>query len=305
MKIKNCDIDMSSLILGCQRIASKSDSDIEKLVSTALENGINFFDHADIYMNGESEIKFAKTIKSLNIDRESIIIQSKAGIKVGQGFDFSKKHILTSIDSSLKRLNTDYLDVFLLHRPDMLMEINEVKDILYEVSQTKKVKNFGVSNHDSHQLNLLNKICDNKFVINQLQMSITDCHMVDRALNVNTNNLLSIDRDGGMYEYSILNDITIQAWSPFKFSDSNYNKEIYINNPKFENLNNVLDKVATKYSVTKEAIVIAWLLRLPIKMQVLVGTSNVERLNNIALGRNIKLTRLEWYEIYSSTGKKI
>lgn len=300
MKINTFTQEVPEIILGCMRIFDKEDKKIEKLILTALENGINFFDHADIYGRGESEKKFAKVIKSLNLDREKLIIQSKAAIRPGICFDFSKEHILKSIDASLKRLNTEYLDFFLLHRPDPLMEGEEVAQIINELIETKKVKSFGVSNQNTHQLNLLNKYCDNKFVVNQLQMSITHCPMIDSSINVNMDNLQSIDRDGGMLEYSILNDITIQAWSPFQYG---FFEGIFLNNDKFIELNKVINRLAEEYKVDQESIVAAWLLRIPTKMQVIAGTTNSTRLNSIAKAKNIRLTREQWYELYLAAGK--
>ncbi len=302
MKIKTYEREVSKIILGCMRIASKEDKEVDQLITTAIDNGVNFFDHADIYGRGESETKFAKSVKALNLDRDKLIIQSKASIRPGICYDFSKDHILKAIDGSLKRLNTDYLDFFLFHRPDPLMDVNEVSDIINSLIETKKVKSFGVSNQNTHQMNLLNKYCDNKLAVNQLQMSITNCPMIDSSINVNMDNSYSIDRDAGMLEYSILNDITIQAWSPFQYG---FFEGVFINNAKFKELNIVLDKLSQKYNVEKEAVVAAWLLRIPNKIQVIAGTTNYKRLNSIIKAKDILLTREEWYELYISAGKKL
>ncbi|MGD1823118.1 MAG: aldo/keto reductase [Pleomorphochaeta sp.] len=300
MDIKSYKKEVPNIIVGCMRINTKTDKEVETLITTALSCGLNYFDHADIYGKNECETKFAKAIKSLNIDRESIIIQSKAAIRPGICFDFSKKYILESIEGSLKRLNTDYLDFFLFHRPDPLMEEAEVNDILNELLETKKVKAFGVSNQNAHQLNYLNKSCGDRFVINQMQMSITDCYMIDSFLNVNMNNELSASRDGGMWEYSKLHDTTIQAWSPFQhgFFDG-----VFLDNDKFELLNEEIDNLCYKYNVSNEAIVVAWLLRLPLKMQVVTGTTNSDRLKRISKASNLRLTREEWYRLYMAAGK--
>ncbi len=302
MKIRTYEREVSKIILGCMRIASKEDKEVDQLITTAIDNGVNFFDHADIYGRGESETKFAKSVKALNLDRDKLIIQSKASIRPGICYDFSKDHILKAIDGSLKRLNTDYLDFFLFHRPDPLMDVNEVSDIINSLIETKKVKSFGVSNQNTHQMNLLNKYCDNKLAVNQLQMSITNCPMIDSSINVNMDNSYSIDRDAGMLEYSILNDITIQAWSPFQYG---FFEGVFINNAKFKELNIVLDKLSQKYNVEKEAVVAAWLLRIPNKIQVIAGTTNYKRLNSIIKAKDILLTREEWYELYISAGKKL
>lgn len=302
MKIRTYEREVPKIILGCMRIASKEDKEVDQLITTALDNGVNFFDHADIYGRGESETKFAKSVKALNLDRDKLIIQSKASIRPGICYDFSKDHILKAIDGSLKRLNTDYLDFFLFHRPDPLMDVNEVSDIINSLIETKKVKSFGVSNQNTHQMNLLNKYCDNKLAVNQLQMSITNCPMIDSSINVNMDNSYSIDRDAGMLEYSILNDITIQAWSPFQYG---FFEGVFINNAKFKELNIVLDKLSQKYNVEKEAVVAAWLLRIPNKIQVIAGTTNYKRLDSIIKAKDILLAREEWYELYISAGKKL
>ncbi len=302
MKIRTYEREVPKIILGCMRIASKEDKEVDQLITTAIDNGVIFFDHADIYGRGESETKFAKSVKALNLDRDKLIIQSKASIRPGICYDFSKDHILKAIDGSLKRLNTDYLDFFLFHRPDPLMDVNEVSDIINSLIETKKVKSFGVSNQNTHQMNLLNKYCDNKLAVNQLQMSITNCPMIDSSINVNMDNSYSIDRDAGMLEYSILNDITIQAWSPFQYG---FFEGVFINNAKFKELNIVLDKLSQKYNVEKEAVVAAWLLRIPNKIQVIAGTTNYKRLNSIIKAKDILLTREEWYELYISAGKKL
>lgn len=302
MKIKNFDKEVPKIIVGCMRINDKNDKDVENLISIALSNKLNFFDHADIYGRGESEKKFSKAVKNLKLKREDLIIQSKAAIRPGICYDFSKDYILKSIDGSLKRLNTDYLDFFLFHRPDPLMEDAEVNDIINELLETKKVKAFGVSNQNVNQMNYLNQSCNNSFVINQMQMSITDCYMIDSFINVNMKNELSSSRDGGMFEYSKLNDISIQAWSPFQHG---FFEGVFLNNEKFETLNKEIYILSEKYNVSNEAIAVAWLLRLPIKMQVVTGTTNYQRLNRISKALEIQLTREEWYKLYISAGKKL
>lgn len=302
MKIKNYQKEVPSIVVGCMRISEKSDNEINSLIERALSNDLNFFDHADIYGKGKSEERFAKSIKDLKIKREDIIIQSKSSIRPGICYDFSKEYILNSIDKSLKRLNTDYLDFFLFHRPDPLMESDEVNEIINYLLETKKVLNFGVSNQSATQLNYLNTISDNKFVVDQLQMSITNCSMIDSFVNVNMQNDLSSLKDGGIYEYSKLNDITIQAWSPFQYG---FFEGVFLNNKKYKELNKEINILCDKYNVSNEAIVVAWLLRIPLKMQVIVGTTNPERLERISKAINFSLTREEWYKLYISANKQL
>ncbi len=292
------DLPTSEIILGCMRIAKLDKNDASILLNTALENGINFFDHADIYGAGKSEEVFAVALSMNPAVRENIYIQTKCGIRKGY-FDFSKEHILNSVDESLKRLKTDYVDTLLLHRPDTLVEPEEVADAFDTLESAGKVRHFGVSNHNSGQIELLQKYIDQDLIINQLQFSITNTGMIDRGINVNMENLPSIDHDGGILDYCRLHDIRIQPWSPFLFG---YFEGIYLDHPKFPELNETLDRIAKKKNTNKSALVIAWILRHPAKMQPIVGTTNPKRLSDICMASDITLTRPEWYEIYRAAG---
>jgi predicted oxidoreductase len=280
------------------RIAKLSKNDASILLNTALENGINFFDHADIYGAGKSEEVFAEAFHMNPIIREKIYIQTKCGIRKSY-FDFSKKHILNSVDESLKRLKTDYVDTFLLHRPDTLVEPEEVAEAFNTLESAGKVRHFGVSNHNPRQIELLQKFVDQKLIINQLQFSLTNTGMIDRGINVNMENPASIDHDGGILDYCRLNDIRIQPWSPFLFG---YFEGVYLDHPKFPELNEILARIAKEKNTNKSALVIAWILHHPAKMQPIVGTTNPQRLTNICEASDINLTRLEWYEIYRAAG---
>ncbi len=294
-------LQASNIALGCMGMGKLSVSDAEKVIQNALQLGINFFDHADIYAEGKSEEVFAEAIGMNPSAREQIILQSKAGIRNGY-YDFSKDHILRTVDESLQRLKTDYLDILLLHRPDALMEPEEVAeafDILYE---SGKVRHFGVSNQNPMQIELLKKYVKQDILVNQLQLSIMHSGMIDFGLNVNNRNDLALDRDGGILDYCRLHDITIQAWSPFRYG---YFEGLFIDNDKFPELNRVLQETAEKYGVNKSAIAVAWILRHPANIQTIVGTMTPERLTNIAKASNIFLTREEWYEIYRAAGNKL
>lgn len=293
---------ISEIGLGCMRITELELLEAEALIKTALEIGIDFFDHADIYGAGESEIHFSKAIK-LNSDiREKMVIQTKCGIRSGICYDFSKDHILTSVDGSLKRLNTEYVDYLLLHRPDALMEVDEVAEAFRVLKESGKVKHFGVSNHNSYQIELLQRSMDIDIEINQMQFSVAHCPMVDAGLNVNMVNEAGVNRDGSVLDYCRLNGITLQAWSPFMYGMF---EGIYINNPLFPELNRVLNRLAEKYEVSNSAIAIAWILRHPARIQPIVGTTNKARLEAICRASDINLTREEWYELYLAAGKKL
>lgn len=297
----NGNIKASEIGLGCMRISEMDKTSVNSLINTALDCGVNFFDHADIYGNGKSEEIFSEALSMSPSLREKIIIQSKCSIRDGF-YDYSKEHIINSVDSILKRLKTGYLDILLLHRPDTLMEPEEVNEAFEKLYNEGKVRNFGVSNHNSMQIELLNKYLKNKITINQLQFSIMHTGIIDSGLNVNMKISPSIDRDGSILEYCRLKDINIQAWSPYQYG---FFEGTFLNNPKFPKLNKKLEELAEKYSVSPTAIATAWILRHPAKIQTIVGTTNENRLRDICTASNVKLTREEWYSIYLSAGNKL
>jgi predicted oxidoreductase len=283
------------------RIADMETSAVDALVKTAVDVGINFFDHADIYGDGLSEEVFAHSVQRLGFPRSQLILQSKCGIRKGF-WDFSKEHILASVEGILKRLKTDYLDVLLLHRPDALVEPEEVAQAFEQLHQRGLVRHFGVSNHNPSQIELLQASVPMKLQVNQLQFSITNTGMIDHGLNVNMEINRSVDRDGGVLDYCRLKKITIQPWSPFQFG---FFEGAFLNHPKFPKLNQVIDAMAETYGVSNTTIAIAWILRHPAGMQPIVGTTNPERVKQVALASGVSLTRQEWYEIYQAAGNTL
>ncbi len=301
IKVPNSDLNASEISLGCMRISKMSSPDIARLIHTALDEGINFFDHADIYGGGKSEEKFAEALDMNPRLRQEMILQTKCGIRKNS-YDFSKEHILEAVDGSLKRLRTGYVDVLLLHRPDALVEPEEVAEAFDILQASGKVKYFGVSNQNPMQIELLSRYVKQKLIFNQLQFSITNTGMIDQGINVNMEINGSIDRDGGILDYCRLKDITIQPWSPFQFG---FFEGVFLDNPKFPELNQVVDAIATTYGVTNTAIAIAWILRHPARMQPIVGTTNSGRLKDICKASSVTLTRQEWYDIYLAAGNKL
>ncbi len=299
--LNNTNLSIPEIGMGCMRIVELENADaVKSWVDTALEHGINFFDHADIYGKGRCEELFGQILTpSL---REKIILQSKCSIRPGIAFDFSKEHILNSVDGILKRLNTEYLDILLLHRPDTLMEPEEVADAFRILKENGKVCHFGVSNQTPMQMELLSKYCDEPLLINQLQLSIAHCPMINSGINANMYNDSGINRDGGVLEYCRLKDITIQAWSPFQYGMF---EGIFLGNEKFAELNKVIDDLAEKYNVTNSAIAVAWILRHPAGIQTIVGTTNKDRIAQISKASEIRLTREEWYALYMAAGNKL
>lgn len=299
--IGNGALTASEISLGCMRMADLSKEDANKVINTALENGIDFFDHADIYGGGKSEEVFADAIDMNATIREKMILQSKCGIRQGF-FDFSKEHIISSVEGSLKRLKTDYLDTLLLHRPDTLFEPEEVAAAFTELEKSGKVRHFGVSNQNPGQIELLKKYVDQELIANQLQFSIMHTGMIDTGFNVNMTIDSSLDRDGGILEYSRLNNMTIQAWSPFQYG---FFEGVFLDNDKFPELNKTIDKIAADKGVTNSAIAVAWIQRHPASFQTVVGTMNPGRIADIAKASDVTLSREEWYEIYRAAGNQL
>ncbi|MEH7096287.1 aldo/keto reductase [Neobacillus vireti] len=302
ISIANTDIQASNIIMGNMRLPQLSIAEAENLIRSAMEEGINFFDHADIYGKGKSEEIFSEAIQMNSSIREKMILQSKCGIRNGY-FDFSKEHIIESVDGILKRLNTEYLDILLLHRPDPLMEPAEVAEAFEELQTSGKVRYFGVSNHNPAQVELLQKYTSHKLVVNQLQLSIAHTPIIDSGVTLNMKVDQAINRDMSVLEYCRLNDMTIQAWSPYQhgFFSGSFLGDL----EHYPELNEVVDSIAAKYGVTNTAIATAWITRHPANIQVVLGTTKVERLKDACQGSDIRLTREEWYQIYKAAGNMI
>jgi len=301
MKLGSSDLQVPVVAVGCMRLDSLSRTDAERFVHSALDVGANFFDHADIYGGGECERIFADAVGMSASTREKLILQSKCGIRKGM-FDFSKEHILASVDGILERLRTDHLDVLLLHRPDALVEPDEVAAAFDELERSGKVRHFGVSNQTPMQIELLKRSVRQPLVANQLQLSITNATMITRGFNVNMENAEAVDRDGGILDYCRLHDITIQPWSPFQFG---FFEGVFLDHPKFPELNAKIDEVAARHGVSNTTIAIAWLLRHPAHMQPVTGTTNPDRLRDCVRAADVQLSREDWYGILLAAGNTL
>ena len=293
-------LQVPAIALGCMRLTALDEQGAQRYVRTALDLGANFFDHADIYGGGACEELFGKAIAG--IPREQLIIQSKCGIVPGKRYDFSKEYILNAVDGILKRLQIDYLDALLLHRPDALMDPVEVAEAFATLKAAGKVNHFGVSNQNPYQMALLQKYLPMPIVANQLQLSVTNCTMITQGMEVNMATPGAVGRDGGVLDYCRLHDITIQPWSPFQYG---FFEGVFIGSDKYPELNKKLDEIAEKYGVTATTIAVAWLLRHPAQFQPIIGTMNLTRLAECVRACDIRLTRQEWYDIYLSAGNML
>ena len=298
------DKELSEIVLGMMRIEDKSVKEVEELVETALSVGINAFDLADIYGRGRCEELLGLVLKNRPDLREEMWIQSKCGIRIEEFtyFDFSKNYIIKSVDGILQRLKIDHLDSLLLHRPDALMESDQVAEAFDLLYKQGKVRNFGVSNQNPMMMELLKKDVKQPLAVNQLQLSAAFTPGFESGFHVNMEDSQAAMRDGSIFEYCTLHDVVIQAWSVLQFG---YFKGNFVGNEKFQALNQVLDRLAIKYGVTPSTIAISWILRYPAKMQAVVGTTNPKHLREVSQAANFSLTRKEWYEIYLAAGNNL
>ena len=298
------DKELSEIVLGMMRIKDKSVKEVEELVETALSVGINAFDLADIYGRGRCEELLGLVLKNRPDLREKMWIQSKCGIRIEEFtyFDFSKDYIIKSVDGILQRLKIDHLDSLLLHRPDALMESDQVAEAFNLLYKQGKVRDFGVSNQNPMMMELLKKDVKQPLAVNQLQLSAAFTPGFESGFHVNMEDSQAAMRDGSIFEYCQLHDVVIQAWSVLQFG---YFKGNFVGNEKFQALNQVLDRLAIKYGVTSSTIAISWILRYPAKMQAVVGTTNPKHLREVSRAANFSLTRKEWYEIYLAAGNNL
>ena len=312
IKLSKTDLEVSRIALGCMHLgktwnAEPLTDDIIKnainVIRTTLDEGINFFDHADIYARGKSEEVFSNIWREISGLRDKIILQSKCGIRFPndpeEGFpgryDFSYEHITKSVEGILRRLKTDYLDILLLHRPDPLVEPEEVAKAFDELHSAGKVRYFGLSNHTAPQIEYLKKFVTQQIIVNQLELSILHSDLIEEGVTFNQKNPSRGIRNIGTIEYCRLNDITIQAWSPLakgKLFAENLSDE------KLKNAGQVVNSIAEKYNVSKEAIMIAWVLRHPAKIQPVIGTTKADRVKACCQVDNVELSREDWYKLY-------
>lgn len=294
--------NVSRLILGCMRMPDLSIDKAAEMVKTSMDLGINFFDNATCYTDGVAEERFGEAWTKAGIARDRFILQTKCGLCFDRNeFDWRRETILSSVDDSLRRMKTDYLDILLLHRPDLLYEPEEVAAAFDALEKSGKVRHFGVSNVPPMMLEVLTHTVKQPLIINQLQLSLEQSQLIDAAFYMN--NLTterSIDRDNGLLDYCRLHNITIQAWSPLQYGMFG---GCFIDDPKYPELNAALAELAEKYHVTKAAIALAWILRHPAQMQVIVGTMNPRHLEESAAATQVSLTHHEWYQLYLAAGK--
>ncbi|WP_282108933.1 aldo/keto reductase [Faecalibaculum rodentium] len=299
--LRNTLPEAGQIIVGCMRMDSRTPQELANMIDDLADRGIRFYDHADIYGHGKCEELFGEAMQLANTPREDLIIQSKCGIRDGW-YDLSKDYILDSVDGILNRLQTPYLDLLILHRPDALMEPKEIAEAFDQLQKSGKVRHFGVSNFTPEQIRLLQTEVKQPLLVNQLQLSIPNAWMISQGLEANMPTQGALDRTGHVLEQMRQMGITIQTWSPLQYGDW---EGTFLDNPIFAELNKTLQKLADKYNVSKSAIAAAWILRHPAGMQVVTGSSRMDRILDMAKARKVDLTRKEWYELYKAVGHRI
>jgi predicted oxidoreductase len=294
-------VSASVLCLGCMRMGDRSVEDAAAVVRAALDAGIDLFDHADIYHGGKSEEVFAAALERLGVARDAVVVQSKCGIRDGY-FDFSREHIEASVEGSLRRLRTDRLDLLLLHRPDALVEPEEVAAAFDALHAAGKVRAFGVSNQNPAQLALLRAAVRQPLVANQVQLGLGHTVMIDHGFNVNMDGAAGVVRDGGVLEDARLHGMVVQAWSPLQVG---FFGGVFLGHPEHGPLNVVLNRIAAEQGGDPAAVAVAWLLRHPAVMQPILGSMNPQRVTAMARAVELTLTRPQWYELYRAAGHRL
>ena len=292
------DRSASMVAMGCMRIAEKSRSQVDRLVRTALDQGVNLFDHADIYGGGRSEEVFGEVLQAAPQLRQHMLIQSKCGIRKGF-YDFSCEHIMGSVEGSLRRLQTDHLDLLLFHRPDILAEKEEFSRAVQDLKKQGKVLSFGVSNMNPAQIQLLESWCGEKMTADQVQLSLMHAGPVTSLLNVNVENAEGTMHDGSLLPFIQKEGMALQAWSPLQYGMF---EGCFVGNEKFPQLNKELNRLAEAYQVSPAAIALAWVLRIPGNIQVVTGTADPGHLMDACEAADITLSREDFYGLYRACG---
>lgn len=311
MKLGNTNLEVPVIAVGLMHLNKLDVHQAEEYIANCLDMGLNFFENADIYgVDGQHfgycEELFAEAAHMSPSVRDKMILQTKCGftdLLPGQSkpemINLSKEYILQEANDSLKRLRTDYIDVYMLHAPDALADPEEIAEALDELYTSGKIRYVGVSNFNTTELMLLQKYVKQPIITNQLMMSVVNSGVISRGMYVNMDDDCAINRDGGVLDYCRLNDITVQCWSTMQ---SGYMGGCFLGDPNYKELNTKIEEVAEKYSVPTSAIALAWLLRHPAHLLPISGTMNIKHLADNAQAANVELTRREWYEIWKAAG---
>jgi predicted oxidoreductase len=258
--------------------------EMENLIHICFENKISTFDHADIYGSYTTETQFGKALFNSKINREQVQLISKCGIQLVsekrnttvKHYNYSKEYILKSVDTSLKNLKTDYLDVFLLHRPSPLMQADEIAEAVEKLKSQGKIIDFGVSNFTSSQTELIRQKTPISF--NQIQFSATEFQpMVDGSL-----------------DYMQLHQIRPLSWNPLGSVFRQDNMQTF-------RLRKLLASLVSKYEIGADSILLAWILKHPAQIIPIAGTVNVARIQNLLKASQLVLDSEDWFAIWTES----
>jgi predicted oxidoreductase len=298
---------------GCMYLNKEDRTSAAAVLDTAVELGIRLFDHADIYGQGASEERFGDWLRDRPEVRDRILVQSKSGIRppwdgnLSHGrYDFSREHVTRSVENSLKRLRCGHLDLLLFHRPDPLMDIEELAATCTRLREQGKVRAFGVSNQSAPQMALMARVLGAQPVANQVQLNLVHNGMINDTVTVNRSEQPTQANAHGILEYCQLHAISVQAWSPLMsgylgsrpLSEAATNSHIKPDVlARLTDVRATIDRLANQHAVAPEAIALAWLMRHPARIIPLVGTGKPQRLRDAAQSCGIRLTREEWYAL--------
>ncbi len=260
------------------------------LINLFIENGITTFDHADIYGGYTTEASFGKALSESKIDRKKIQLITKCGIQyVSENrpnnsikhYEYSKDYIIWSVENSLKNLQTDYLDVFLLHRPSPLMQADEIAEAVSKLKADGKILSFGVSNFTSSQTELLRQKTEISF--NQVQFSATHHEaMLD-----------------GSFDYMQIHNIKPMAWNPL-------GTVFRENTDQTFRLRQLLAKLVEKYRIGSDIILLAWIMQHPAGISPVAGTVNSGRIQQLMKAKSLVLDKQDWFAIWTeSMGNRV
>ena len=295
-------MEKSRIIQGLMRTENKSENDIYEIIKYDLDHGIYFFDTADIYERGVSEIKIGHVLKGHPELREKMFIQTKGSIRFCEStgyYDSSYEYIKKAVNDSLERLGLDYVDSYLLHRPDIFLDAKEVALAFNELYEEGKVKHFGVSNYPKEIIEYLKTEVKQEIEFNQVQLGVGNTLLLDEVFNFNTGFPGGVQKTSGTYFYLKQHNIQIQAWSPYIV---NFFEGSLFDENKFPEMNKELNRLAEKYHTSKCAIATAFILNLNKDITVVTGSMDIRHIQESLDGEDIILSKEDWYTLYHACG---
>ena len=280
---------LSDIIIGCMTWGvwgkKLTTNEMTDLMHFCIDQGNTTFDHADIYGDYTTESEFGKAFSKSGINRKQVQLISKCGIQFKTAtrdnrvkhYNYSKEYIIWSVEQSLKNLHTDYLDVLLLHRPSPLMQPDEIFEAIEKLQDQGKIIDFGVSNFTATQIDMLK---ENSLPVNfnQIEFSLVQNSAIE----------------DGTLDYLLKNKIQAMSWSPL-------GKLFALENEQSQRIRPILNEFSKKYNVSENEILLAWILKHPIHITPVIGTTNKDRIKNANAAKNIQLNLEDWFILYEAS----